>query len=386
MYLAPLNYDRFFERVFKHVHIAKKFLEDFLSVEIEEIELLPRKNKITDDSAFVEFDFRCKIKGKYVIIDMQQWYKQDVVKRFYLYFCNNTSLQLERIKIVNTPKFKKKAKTIKNYEDLEPAITIVWMADDTLGFEDDIIAFTMLPEIFKTFINDDALWENLNPEELRTYRKKILSIVNNDNKNLSFLAKNRLIFALQPCIIKNHLKGKNKTLDKFIPWFLFAQKTRNKDNKPEDFETFKKEPIFMEVIELLKTSDFNHDDWQYVTDEAAYEEGLKGYNEKILREAGFDMKRITEEKVRLEQEIKKVEKKKVQAEQEVIQVEQEKMQVEQEKMQVEQEKMQVEKTLLKSIKFFLNKGFSFNEIASELEFNEDTLKHYLSLISENENE
>ena len=166
---------------------------------------------------------------------------------------------------------------------------------------------------------------------------------------------------------------------KFIPWFLFAQKTRNKDNKPGDFETFKKESIFMEVIELLKTSDFNHDDWQYVTDEAAYEEGLKGYNEKILREAGFDIKRITEEKVRLEQEV-------MQAEQAEKQVEQAIMQAEQEKMQVEQEKMQVEKTLLKSIKFFLNKGFSFDEIASELEFNKDTLQHYLSLISENENE
>jgi hypothetical protein len=96
MYLAPFNYDRFFERVFKHTHIAKRFLEDMLDVEIEEIEPLPRKNKITDDAAFVEFDYRCKIKGNYVIVDMQQWYKQDVVKRFYLYFCNNTSLQLKK--------------------------------------------------------------------------------------------------------------------------------------------------------------------------------------------------------------------------------------------------------------------------------------------------
>jgi DNA-binding NarL/FixJ family response regulator len=61
------------------------------------------------------------------------------------------------------------------------------------------------------------------------------------------------------------------------------------------------------------------------------------------------------------------------------------VQAEQEVIQVEQEKMQVEKTLLKSIKFFLSKGFSFNEIASELEFTEDTLHLYLSLISENEN-
>ncbi len=37
MYLAPLNYDRFFKKVFSDIKIAKKFLEDFLGVDIEEI-------------------------------------------------------------------------------------------------------------------------------------------------------------------------------------------------------------------------------------------------------------------------------------------------------------------------------------------------------------
>jgi hypothetical protein len=91
MYLAPFNYDRFFERSFRDIKVAKQFLEDLLNVEIEFIEYLPRKNKITDDAAFVEFDYRCKIKGKFVIVDMQQWYKQDVIKRFFMYFCNNTT-------------------------------------------------------------------------------------------------------------------------------------------------------------------------------------------------------------------------------------------------------------------------------------------------------
>ena len=92
MYLAPLNYNRFFERVFRETQIAKHFLEDFLNVEITSIEQLPRKHQITDDAALVEFDYRCKINDEFVIFDMQQWYKGDVVKRFYLYFCNNTSL------------------------------------------------------------------------------------------------------------------------------------------------------------------------------------------------------------------------------------------------------------------------------------------------------
>ena len=85
MYLAPINANRFFERVFQDTHIAQKFLEDVLNVQIDSIELLLRKNKMTDDGSYVEFDFRCKILGQYVIIEMQQFYKQDVIKRFYMY-------------------------------------------------------------------------------------------------------------------------------------------------------------------------------------------------------------------------------------------------------------------------------------------------------------
>jgi hypothetical protein len=74
MYLAPLNYDRFFDRVFSDIEIATHFFQDFLDVEIQEIEPLQRKKKLTDDAAFVEFDYRAKINGEYVILDMQQWY------------------------------------------------------------------------------------------------------------------------------------------------------------------------------------------------------------------------------------------------------------------------------------------------------------------------
>ena len=38
MYLAPLNYDRFFKKVFSEIAIAQQFLEDFLDVNIESIE------------------------------------------------------------------------------------------------------------------------------------------------------------------------------------------------------------------------------------------------------------------------------------------------------------------------------------------------------------
>ena len=40
MYLAPINYHRFFVKVFSDERIARKFLEDFLDVEIQEFQVL----------------------------------------------------------------------------------------------------------------------------------------------------------------------------------------------------------------------------------------------------------------------------------------------------------------------------------------------------------
>ncbi|MCP4353424.1 MAG: hypothetical protein GY795_48870, partial [Desulfobacterales bacterium] len=84
---------------------------------------------ITDDAAFVEFDFRCRIRDTHVIIDMQQWYKPDVTQRFYLYHALNTGLQLESLpkeKIV-VDRLSKKIKKISDYRMLEPVITLIWV-------------------------------------------------------------------------------------------------------------------------------------------------------------------------------------------------------------------------------------------------------------------
>ncbi|MDZ7877195.1 MAG: hypothetical protein U5L45_05970 [Saprospiraceae bacterium] len=85
-YLAPLNFDRFFKKVFSDLDTAKEFLQDFLDVTIESIEVLPLAHKVTDAAVDVEFDYCCKINGQYQIIEMQQWYTSDVVKRFFSYF------------------------------------------------------------------------------------------------------------------------------------------------------------------------------------------------------------------------------------------------------------------------------------------------------------
>lgn len=86
MYLAPLNYDRYFRKVFSGTFNFE-----------------------------MQFDFRCKIDNKFVIIDMQQWYKTDIMKRFYAYHSVTTAIQLENLATDNTHKFEDKLIEINNY-------------------------------------------------------------------------------------------------------------------------------------------------------------------------------------------------------------------------------------------------------------------------------
>ena len=69
MFLAPLNYDRFFKKVFSDRDIAKRFIEDILDTSIDHIEPLSEKHKVTDDAAAIEFDYRCKIGNQYIVVD-----------------------------------------------------------------------------------------------------------------------------------------------------------------------------------------------------------------------------------------------------------------------------------------------------------------------------
>ncbi|MEM6696876.1 MAG: hypothetical protein AAF599_00670, partial [Bacteroidota bacterium] len=199
MYLAPLNYDRFFKKVFSDKRIAKQFLEDFFGFTIEEIELMPLDHKLTNESSLLSFDYRCKINDKFIIIDMQQWYKHDVVKRFYMYHTANTVLQLEGLPFKTAERERK----VKDYSELLPVITLVWMVDDGLKFDRDYTAYTFLPTILLNFLQDEPLWEKGDCDPILKKRAEVLKIMNNDAKNLSFLRENQLIFAFQNHIIKN---------------------------------------------------------------------------------------------------------------------------------------------------------------------------------------
>ncbi len=285
MYLAPLNYDRYFKKVFSDKRIAKAFLQDFLDVQIESLEMLPKHHHVTDDAAYVEFDFHCKIAGSYVIIDMQQWYKPDITQRFYVYHALNTGLQLEDLpKEQFRLEESKRIKAVKDYREIEPVITLIWMVDDNLKFTENYVSYIMLPELVLEFLKSERLWKNSEIRELLIERKRVLKVVANRAKDLDFLPKNRLIFAFQKNIVRN------THAEKYDRWFTFAEKTRHAGNSKEDFEEFQEDEIFAEIIRRLNKDALTEEDLRYIEQERrAWEEFSRlergiyesGYNEGV---------------------------------------------------------------------------------------------------------
>jgi len=293
MYLAPLNYDRYFKKVFSETKIAKRFLEDFFDVTIDELEILPTKHKITDNATAVEFDFRCKIKDNYVIIDMQQWFKTDIVKRFYMYHSMNTVLQLEKMPDKSIDLDNNKKRDVKEYDKLIPVITLIWLADDDLNFEDDFVSYTMTSETVNNFIRNRSIWKEENILELIAEREKCLDIIDNRTKKLDFLQKNKLIYTFQPNIVKN------QKYSKYLDWFELAEKTRNKLNEKDWFDKYMKDEIFAEIIKRISTETFEQSDWEYVNDYEKFTEQVKRFEQVIYDEG------ITDERYKTAKRMKK---------------------------------------------------------------------------------
>lgn len=284
MYLAPLNYDRFFKKVFSNKAISKQFLEDFLAVKIDEIEVLKEKHRVTDDASVVEFDFRCKIDDAYIIIDMQQWYKMDVIKRFHLYHALNASLQLETlpVKQLALDKTSKKIKKTKDYHYVEPVLTIIWMVDDTLGFEENYISYALSPDVTIKFIENEKLWSNPDLTEIIKAQQNILAILKNDTKGIGFLAKNKLIFLFQKNIVKN------TRIDKYVRWFQFAEKTKNKHNEEKDFEEYQRDEIFVEIIRRITQEKLSNEEYTYLQDQEEFWENYTEITERLYNSGLID--------------------------------------------------------------------------------------------------
>jgi hypothetical protein len=279
-YLAPLNKDEPFKKVFNDDEIAKAFLEDMLNVTIESIKRLETDHKITSAASVVRFDFRCKILGKEVIIEMQNDYYDGLIKRFYLYHCLNTGLQLEVIKDkAEKHPITGKEYLIKRYVELQPVISIIWMAEHSLGFKEDFIEFSTYPKALADFIMDDSIWIK-EKEDILQVRNKLLNYLQKTAYNLDFHAQNRLIYVFQNNVVKN------KRNERYSKWFEFAHKTRKDDNTAADFQPFINNLIFSKMIQRLTTKWMEPAELRAMIGDEAY------FAAKALAELDKDQKRL----------------------------------------------------------------------------------------------
>jgi hypothetical protein len=294
MYLAPLNYDRFFKKVFSSKKIAKRFLEDFLNVKIEKIEIANTSYKVTDAAVAVIFDYRCKINGRYIIIDMQQWYKSDVIKRFYVYHSLNTAFQLEDLPSKSIKISENKQYETKNYDGLIPVYTLIWMADDNLKFKEDYIAFALYPEQSVDFIKNEALWEEKDLNKILKEREKTLNLLDNNTKGLDFLPENRLIYIFQKNIVKN------KKFSKYFKWFDIAEKSRNEDNTKEDFAIYENDKTLMAVIQRLRQDRLRVEKFTPIKDYEKFLIQNKIHEDIVRRDLRIEVKEELRDEVKAE--------------------------------------------------------------------------------------
>ncbi len=357
-YLAPLNYDLFFKKVFSDIKIAKRFIEDFLDIKIQSIKPYGNLEKrLTDDAKTVEFDYRCRVDGNDIIIDMQQWYKPDIIFRFYVYHCLNTALQLENLplKKILLNEENKKFKYVKSYDTLVPVITIIWLVDERLGTTtEDYLGYTMLPEKARDFFLQTKVWKH---EDIQSQIEEIVELITNDSRDLDFLQKNRLIFALQKNI------DENPKLNKYSPWFSFAEKTKKETNIKSDFEDFITDPTFKEIMRRLLRSNLSDTELDYINTEAEDRAAIKRYDTGVIKE---NEKKLRQQLKKLELEKQKVEERERQEKLKREQAEAEKQQAEIEKQQANENERKANLTS-KVIILYHVENKSKNEISQILE-------------------
>ena len=344
MYLAPLNYDRYFKKVFSDLKIAKRFLEDFLDIEIQEIESLKTANKLTDDAQTVEFDFRCKVNDSYIIIEMQQWYKPDVIQRFYVYHALNAALQLEHMPKKVIPLSDGKTRLVHDYSELLPTITIIWMVHDTIKYTDDYISFILTPEYLTEFIKDADEWKPENYQTLLEKRNRLYAMLQTTSKDTEFLSKNRLIYAFQKNIVKNRL------YKKYYAWFELAEKTLRKISEKFEYDIYLKDDILSEVVRRLKSNLTEKDSEGYIKDYEEYLEGVRRYDYGIEKK----VKQEFEDKLKEEKQLRKI-------------VEIEKAEAQQREAEAQQREAEKEEKLKKGIRKLFLKGLEIEDIADSFE-------------------
>jgi hypothetical protein len=318
MEILPLTYDKYFKKTFSNLDIAKQFLEDFLDTEIETLEILDKDINITNEARELRFDCRVKSNAQHFIVEMQQWYKYDAVKRFYLYHCANTVLQLENMPnsvrmVRNRQTGEYYEKEVKDYSTLKPAITIVWFVDDSFATKREVLVFDSSFST-KDFFDNKDIWNKaeLSTDEgidrLFAEREEIQTIQKHDHKGMNFLPENKMFFALQKQILK---KNKNS---RYFPWFSFAEKSRNKNNVISDFDDFRENEIFdklmrllsvkfvKEVNEIKEAADYcDHNEAYLKQVDADTEKGYNMASEKFIEESQQNRQELRQKDAAIQQ-------------------------------------------------------------------------------------
>ncbi len=98
------------------------------------------------------------------------------------------------------------------------------------------------------------------------------------------MPKNRLIYAFQKNIVKN------KKFSKYFKWFELAEKSRNKNNRKEDFINFEEDKILMAVINRIRTDNLKTEEFQYIEDYEEFRCQVKIHDEVIRKETDYKNK------------------------------------------------------------------------------------------------
>ena len=150
--------------------------------------------------------------------------------------------------------------------------------------------YILYPHTLVDILEKDKLWKQQEIKLLLQERVKVLGHLNNTKKDIDFLAKNSLVFMFQKNIIKD------EKLDRYTRWFRFAEKTRDGNNIKEDFNEFRGDEIFEEIINSITTQRLVPNDIEYIKGEKQLLEGINQWEIgkieegiKISKKEGFEI-------------------------------------------------------------------------------------------------
>ena len=102
------------------------------------------------------------------------------------------------------------------------------------------------------------------------------------------MKQNKLIYAFQKNIVKNTKH------EKYYEWFEFAERSLKKNNQESDFDKYRKDEVFMEIMRRLQSGNVTNNEFDLID---AYEQ-LSDTTAELEQEK----QRAEQEKQRAEQE------------------------------------------------------------------------------------